>query len=318
MRITFKTFAFAIIVFIISITLTDSTLAVNISEKTEVNSEGTLKHCLLNKFDDNAEVVLTRDIHINDTLAIESNLTLDLNGHSLIFTGPTVQILVGKKTLVGQIPYQIYHEGHFERGSKRKYHQQHGNVPADNYYETEYYDVWIPGYYVTEYKDQYEYDSNVRVNIKNGVIKGADGFIVTDKKSAYWLSEARGEHGFSPFALFHVISGGLKVENIKIIAGNGSDGGGATHSALWHVPFIGGGDGGNGGKGGNGGSVFFAEQGVVSVDSKSRLIPGKGGKGGNGSKANPNYWLWPGNDGQKGKDGNMGEVVNNNSKLLKI
>ena len=284
------------------------------SEKIILNadSEASLKSQIIfatkNK-EKNIEIELTKDIPINNTLILDSNINLNLNKHVLKISNPNAQIEIGKKSLIGKFPYQVYHEGYFETvldsvefkdkiGSKGKYKQ-----------------VWIPGYYTTEYKDQFEWDNNISVNIYNGVIEGSDALKVNNKTKAYYLSEAHGENGKSTADIFKLIRGNLSLKDLLVKCGDGSDGGNATYSSLWHIPF-GGGDGGNGGKGGNGGNVFFSEKGNVIVNSNCTFITGNPGSGGKGSKANPNYWIYSGIPGENGKNGEKGKIINDKSKLL--
>lgn len=253
-------------------------------------------------------MVLTKDLYIKNKLTIESNLTIDLNKHKLIFENPDVQISIGKKKLCRK-GHPVTHGGcHEKRTKETRYYDEHGKK-----YITKIEDcyVWVPEYKTIEYIDYYEYDDKLEVIIKNGFIEGANGQKVEDKKSAYWFWEANGGDGCTPVEVFNLVSGQLNLKNVQVVAGNGSNGGNATYSALWHVMLIGGGDGGDGG------SIFFADQGMIVADN-SDFFPGRGGIGGKGSRPNPNYWLWSGSYGKNGKDGKRGKIINENSKLLKI
>ena len=284
------------------------------NEKKEIDSEDLLRYWILSKDINKPELVLTKDLYIKNKLAIESNLTIDLNKHKLIFENPDVQILIGKK-ISFKVPYQVKHKGHFEKRTKEtRYYDEHNKKYIT---KKEDYDVWIPEYESTEYEERYRYDDNVRVNIMNGFIEGANGKKVEDQKSAYWFWEAYGDDGCTPAEVFNLVSGQLNLKNVQVVAGNGSNGGNATYSALWHIPLIGGGDGGDGGNGGNGGSIFFADHGMV-ISRNSNFFPGQGGIGGKGSRPNPNYWLWSGGYGENGKDGKRGKIINESSALLQI
>lgn len=99
-----------------------------------------------------------------------------------------------------------------------------------------------------------------------------------------------------------------KVKYRDVYAGNGGDGGDGSYQKLFHIPFFGGGSGGNGGNGAKGGNVIKStrEECKIYMDETTFLIPGEGGNGGNMSRANPDYWLyrgWNGNNGKDGKDG---------------
>ena len=280
------------------------------NERIEIDSEDLLRYWILSKYDNKPELVLTEDLYIKNNLEIESNLTIDLNKHRLVFKNPEVQISIGKKI---KVSYTVKHRGHYEKRTKGTRYYDENNKKYTT--KEEDYDVWIPEYETTEYRDEYIY--NVKVNIKNGFIEGANGKKVEDKKSAYWSWDADGDDGCTPAEIFNLVSGQLNLKNVQVVAGNGSNGGNATYSALWHIPLIGGGDGGDGGNGGNGGSIFFADHGMVIADN-SNFIPGRGGVGGKKSKPNPGYWLWSGSYGEDGKNGKTGKIINEKSKLLQI
>lgn len=285
----------------------------------EANSEGSLVSQIIsatkNK-EKNVEIRLTKDIQLNNSLILNSDINLNLNGHTLKLQNPNAQIEIGKKTLIGKLPYQIYHEGHFERRLKSSYEYKFKYKKSGHKNVQVWEDVWIPGYYTTAYKNEFAWDNSIRVTISNGNIKGANARKANDKTYAYFLTEAHGENGISPADLFKLTSGNLSLNNVLVKSGDGADGGDATYSSLWHVPLIGGGDGGNGGNGGNGSNIFFSEKGNVIVDSNCTLIPGSAGIGGRGSKENPNYWVYGGSAGKNGYIGKDGNIINDESKLF--
>ncbi len=49
------------------------------NERIEIDSEGLLRYWILNKYINKPELVLTKDLYIKNKLAIESDLTIDLN-----------------------------------------------------------------------------------------------------------------------------------------------------------------------------------------------------------------------------------------------
>lgn len=294
------------------------------------------------------KVIFTSDIKLHNSIEINSDIDIDLNGHKLIFKSSDLNIVIGQKTLKSKIPYQVYHEGHFE--TKRKvrnnyndtysthnstYHNNNLNAPfyynpynnaeysnrynVSNTYNTsntvEYEDIWVPGYYETKYKNVYEYNNDICVSISNGKIFGHDAPNADSKEHAYWYSDAHGYDATSPKTMFELISGKLFLENVLVKCGNGGKGGNATYSSVWHIPVFGGGNGGNGGKGGNGGSIFNSDEGKVFIDRDCILNVGKGGNGGKGSKCNPNYWILSGSHGKNGKNGSEGNIINDESKI---
>ncbi len=269
----------------------------------EVGSFKDLRHQLSENYGGRLDVVLVEDICIRDNLIVDSgSLNLNLNGHSMVFESPDVQILVGKK-VKKEIPYEVRHPAQWE--TKTRQVRRYDDVLKCWRFVSEPYYEWVKEYVEVKYKTEIEYHG-ASVSIENGNIRGADGRSGKGGAGdAYWYFEACGEDGGTPLPLFKVISGGLRFSNCRIRTGDGGNGGDATYAALWHIPFIGGGDGGRGGDGGNGGSLCLSEKGQVLV-SDSNFKAGHGGKAGKGSKANPNYWLWSGSDGKDGKCGRDG------------
>ena len=297
----------------------------------EVDSEFSLiKNININNLskNKNLKLVLTQDIELHKSLSLSSDVDIDLNGYKIILKNSNASLIVGKQTLVSTIPYQVYHEGHFEKKSKVStdynneyyYGNVHGNLNSFNKSETvTYEDIWVPGYYKTEFRYVYEYSDDVCVNICNGQILGKDACCAPPSKNAFRFSEACGKNGTSPATLFKLVSGNLFLKNVKVKSGNGGDGGDATYSAICHIPLFGGGDGGNGGNGGNGGKggdLFFSDKGKVFVDKNCVLKVGRGGKGGKGSKCNPNYWIFKGSDGHDGNCGQDGTLINYESRIV--
>ncbi|GMB10945.1 MAG: hypothetical protein NkDv07_0901 [Candidatus Improbicoccus devescovinae] len=265
------------------------------------------------------EIILTKDIEITHPVEVPSSVTLDLNGHTITYGNPNVQISIGKKTLLGKVVSKvIHHPGYVINKEENK------NIIVTNGYQTNvikqttYKPKVVGAYNSVVYKDVYSYDDDTCVSIRNGTIKGAEAFSVGDKDDAYWISQAHGTNGETPCPMIVGISGVLKLENVNLIAGNGSNGGNATYSNVWHLPFIGGGNGGHGGNAGNGGSIISCDHTVVFVDKNTKFIPGLPGEPGRGSGPNPKYWVFKGSTGKDGKPGSCGYVINNHKKLIRI
>lgn len=296
----------------------DENTTVQNKEIIKVGSEGELKYCLSSQLKDGTEteIILTKDIELCNELILDSNVTLNLNDHTLKIAYPNNQIQIGSKKLVGKIPHQIYHKGYWSTNYKTITRDSYGNSLPVSKWGLDSYDVWIPGHYTTEYEDVYDY-SKVKVTIKNGVIKGSDVIIPENNQlSACRLANAHGKNGMKPASLLYLTSGSLKLEGVKLAAGDGSAGGNATYSRVWYIPFFVNGNGGNGGSGANGGDIFYAEQGTIAVDPTCTFSPGKGGKAGCGSLPNPKNWVFKGKKGKDGQDGKKGDIINDWSKLL--
>ena len=297
-------------------------------ETIEVNSEGALKVALLrlSKTHEDAEIVLTKDLYIRDSLTIDIDANINLNGFRIEILNPKSQINIGKKTLEESIPYQVYHEGHWETKAKTSrtrslssntyFYYPNTSVNNTTSYKTEYEDVWVPGYYTTSYKDVYKWHDDIRVNICNGSIIQASAPSGASKLKAYWIKDAHGDPGSSAAAVFNLISGNLQLTKVNVKGGDGGNGGDATYSAVWHLPVFGGGNGGRGGNGGNGADIFKSDHGTVAVSKDSTLVPGRCGKGGKGGDPNPNYWVIPGKKGKDGKCGIIGRYINDKNKLM--
>ena len=264
--------------------------------------------------DEPLRVELLNDITLSSDLKLPNNTVINLKGYTIEVT-PDATITIGTKTLVSRTPYKVWHEGKDVWRHKVVYAPNlNGGIRSF----TEYYKEHIPGYYETKFEDVFSYDDKVNAKIINGRIIGQKCKNMDSTKDAYWYSEAHGKVGNSKRSVIDVLSGNLIVGNLYISGHDGGDGGDATYSDLWHIPF-GGGDGGNGGTGGKGSNVFYVEVGHGKVLNEGRCIfrPGRGGAGGKGSDPNPEYWLWSGSSGKNGSSGQSGEVINNPGSLMK-
>ena len=115
------------------------------------------------------------------------------------------------------------------------------------------------------------------------------------------------------------MSGTVTLKDVNVFGCDGQNGQDGGYQKLWHVPF-GGGHGGNGGNGGDGSYAIFIErnEAKVVVNKKCIIRGGNAGKGGKGSKANPNYWVFSGSDGENGEDGKSQSACNNKNRLLYV
>lgn len=252
--------------------------------------------------DGSLRVELLNDLKLSSDLKLPNGTIINLNGYTIKVTSDAT-ITVGTKTLVGRTPYQVWHEGKdvWRYISGLGLYREH-----------------IPGYYETKFKDEFSYDDRVSAKIINGRIIGQKCKKIDSTKDAYWYSDAHGKVGNSKRSVIDVLSGNLIIGNLYISGHEGGDGGNATYSDLWHIPF-GGGDGGNGGTGGKGSDVFYVEVGHGKVLNEGGCVfmPGRGGAGGKGSGPNPGYWLVSGSSGKKGASGQSGEVINDFGSLMK-
>ena len=261
--------------------------------------------------DEPLRVELLNDITLSSDLKLPNNTVINLKGYTIEVT-PDATITIGTKTLVSRTPYKVWHEGK-DVWRHRDFYSFGSSERA-----TGWYIEHIPGYYETKFEDVFSYDDKVNAKIINGRIIGQKCKNMDSTKDAYWYSEAHGKVGNSKRSVIDVLSGNLIVGNLYIGGHDGGDGGDATYSALWHIPF-GGGDGGNGGTGGKGSNVFYVEVGHGKVLNEGGCIfrPGHGGTGGKGSDPNPEYWLWSGSSGEDGASGQSGAVINNSGSLMK-
>lgn len=274
-----------------------------------VDSESALCHAVksaANNKNSVKKIVVTKNIFLSQPLAIESSVDIDLDGHKITIKNPDAQILIGKKNIIRK-SYEVYNPGRF--------------VSSDDYVWVDgtriirHNTVYVPGHNETYYRYETYYKKDITVSISNGNIKGCTPANAEHTKKAYWHMNAYGKDGETPKEIFNLISGKLFLNNVSVVCGNGSNGGNATYSAVWHIPLIGGGDGADGGRGGDGGSVFFSEDGSVTVDSWCKFVLGKPGNGGKGSKGNPDCWILKGSKGRDGKKGRKGYLINEKSKI---
>ena len=264
--------------------------------------------------DEPLRVELLNDITLSSDLKLPNNTVINLKGYTIEVT-PDATITIGTKTLVSRTPYKVWHEGKDVWRYKDVYVP---NLNGEIQSVTQFYKEHIPGYYETKFKDEFSYDDKANAKIINGRIIGQKCKKTDPTKNAYWYSDAHGKVGNSKRSVIDVLSGNLIVGNLHISGHEGGDGGDATYSALWHIPF-GGGDGGNGGTGGKGSDVFYVEEGHGKVLNEGGCIfePGRGGDGGKGSGPNPGYWLWSGSSGKDGASGQSGETINHTGSLMR-
>ena len=264
--------------------------------------------------DGSLRVELLNDIILSSDLKLPNNTVINLKGYTIEVT-PDATITIGTKTLVGRTPYQVWHEG---KDVWRHNDVYSYNSRGERQSTTEWYKERIPGYYETKFKDEFSYDDKANAKIINGRIIGQKCKKTDPTKNAYWYGEAHGKVGNSKKSVIVVLSGNFIVGNLYISGHEGGDGGDATYSALWHIPF-GGGDGGNGGPGGKGSDVFYVEvgHGKVLNEGGCIFVPGRGGDGGKGSGPNPGYWLWSGSSGKDGASGQSGETINHTGSLMR-
>ena len=290
--------------------------------------------------DGSLRVELLNNITLSSDLNLPSGTILNLNGYTIEVTQDAV-ITSGTKKVVKESPYTVWAE--VDRCENTYSYDSEGRRVTS----TRRYKERVPR--GTRHNYVFSYDDRAVVKVINGRIVGQKCKKIEAAKDAYWYSEAHGKVGYDKGsyraekvargkvgdekifyiedrrdvvgdenAIINVLSGNLVVSNLYISGHEGGDGGDATYSALWHIPF-GGGDGGNGGKGGKGSNVFNVEVGHGKVLNKGGCIfePGRGGAGGKGSGPNPSYWLWSGSSGKDGQGGEAGEIINDAGSLMR-
>lgn len=267
--------------------------------KVEVRNSRELGEALRNaKFND--VVRLKNDVNLDCDINLDHSVILDLGGHKLKVRKDG-KITIGKKTFSHKDKHEVYHPGYYRTVADDSYtYDGQGHRTGS---KVTYRQVWVPGRTEVVYKDVFNYDDNVDVVFKNGVIikenglNGRDGSIDVD--DGY-----NGCNGETPNAPISIVSGKLRLQSIFVKGGNGGNGGNGGYQSLWHIPF-GGGSAGNGGNGGNGGVAISLESdhAKYSLESDADLVKGKPGKGGKAGQPNPHYWIYRGWKGSDGCDG---------------
>ena len=263
-------------------------------------------------------VILDKSIVLDREIKIKESITFDLNGFSIDCLKSGDQIVIGDKIYDHTDHHNINHPGYYTKEREVSYVKNPRvynanlrmwvDVP-DTKIET-YKDVWHPGW--TEVKDEkiYKYLENIDVVIENGKIKGARGIDGKDGIEDTLLNND-GHNGTNGNAPILLVSGTLRVQNAKIIGGDGGNGGNGAYQYIIHIPFFtgNGGDGGNGGCGGAGVVRYSAKTTNLVVDSKSSISCGKSGNGGKGSEPNRNHWIGKGRHGRNGDKGKNGKSI---------
>mgnify|MGYP004623722599 FL=1 len=261
-------------------------------------------------------IMATRDLYIKENIIFPSNrkITLDLRGYSVNFLDPSAQFVVGDKYTV-QVPYTVSHEGYWKEEKVGREVVYGFNAQGQKIVKGEkdvFKKIWIAPYDQIMYRTEYRYRQEAELAVRNGTIIGHDGKDGRSKNEvSFFKSSVSGEDGQTPAALFKAISGKLYISNVRLVTGNGGNGGDAFYSTELHIPLIGRGNGGDGGNGGNGGDAFEAEECQITTFYVAFDF-GRGGKGGKGSQPNPSSWVTPGSTGHRGSDGRNGDYGVNN------
>lgn len=299
-----------------------SVFAESLESKYETNSKISAKEfrvsnpwelvVCVNKAHGGDTVILEKDIVLDSKLNITSSVCLDLNGHTISVKNDGAGIVVGYSKFERNEQLFKHTPGYYELKPTvksvfvpSKHIFVRGRricVPASWETVSTTERIWIPEKYEPYLKPIYKYDDNVDVLIKNGEIKkfpgdkGKDGEIDSDY--------CNGEVGKTPTAPVEVVSGTLRLSKMKIKGGRGGNGGNGGYEKLVHFIF-GGGNGGNGGNGAKGSYAVYIHRKECKFikDERTELKAGTPGKGGHGGRPNPNYWLYPGDEGSDGKDG---------------
>ena len=265
-------------------------------------------------------IIFGSDVYLSNNVKLNSSVTLDLNGYTLYVLNNNAAVHIGDKVFDHTEKYTVTKPGYFSYEKKKRiiehpdevYMDDDGDiyiVPQDDTIEYITERVWHPATEEVRYKDIYKYYDNVDIIIKNGKIVHKDGVDGKDGEQNTW-SNYNGKDGVKPSEPIKMISGTVRFENILVYAGNGGNGGNGSYQSLIHVPF-GGGSGGNGGNGADGGNVIakYRNECKIVIGNNVELIPGEGGIGGKMSKANSNYWIYRGWNGDNGKNGDEGVKV---------
>ncbi|MDR1364293.1 MAG: hypothetical protein LBJ32_01495 [Oscillospiraceae bacterium] len=248
---------------------------------------------------ENDIVMLKNDITLDSPIFIETSIIFDLNGHKITVINDENVLFFGKKTFDHVEKKEIIHPGHWE--VQDRFGTKVSSIGTRN--SSEFSSVWVQQSTEHSYINFYNYDEKLNSVVKNGEIlrakgqNGKDGIENSNK-------DYHGKDGLVPNAPLHIISGTVRLENMKIIGGKGGNGGNGKYQSLWHFLF-GGGNAGNGGNGANGGRAYSFEKGHGRIvkDNFTVLKNGKGGKGGKKGNVNPNFWFFPGSEGKNGQDG---------------
>ena len=159
---------------------------------------------------------------------------MDLNGYTIHIETPDASIVIGKKAFSHTETYTEKVPGYYTREKKIKWKENPDLVVKDEdgmiigvsqkgtkEYETGW--VWHPAQEKVKYRDVYQYYDDIDVIIENGVIVGANGRNGRDGKENTW-SSYDGEDGETPQEPISMISGTLRLNDMKVFGGNGGNG----------------------------------------------------------------------------------------------
>ncbi len=274
-------------------------------------------------------IVLCNDIVLNRDIEIKSSITLDLNSYSIDVGKDAQQLICGKKKFDHVEDYKVNHPPEVKNVSKDVWVDGDWYVDGDGvrkyrsgHYKTVWEKVVVPAWTEHCQRNVYNYYDDVTIKIKNGMISKFSNDLQPKKEDDKYDSfeDTCGKDGKTYKEPLRVISGTVALDNVNILGCDGQNGQDGGYQKLWHVLLFGGGHGGNGGDGGNGSYAIFIERKEAKVVANKRCIikGGNAGKGGKGSKANPNYLVFSGSDGENGEDGKSQVACNNPDRLLYI
>lgn len=226
------------------------------AESFNVKNDKSLRNAICNA-KSNDTIILDNNITLKENLNIDKSVVLDLNQKTLVVSGDKSSIVIGKK----------------EQKNKK---ERAMNILKLKFKE----------------EDKFNYDDNINIVIKNGIISHSNSLRGKNGKKDSW-TDFCGKNGGSPNETIKLESGKLALNDIQINAGNGGNGGNGAYQASVHFIF-GGGIGGRGGAAGNGGDAIKILRKTCSIDLGDNVVlkAGKAGKAGKDSEANPNYWVY--------------------------
>ena len=221
-----------------------------------VQDEKGLKDAILKAKSDDT-IVLDKNVTLRESLNVDKSIILDLNGKTVVVSGNSSSIRVGKKEAKSIKERAI-------NFAKLKFKKEH----------------------------RFNYDDNMKVTIKNGIIVHSNGLSGKNGVENSWFNYC-GKKGTTPVETIGLESGKLFLDTVYVYAGNGGNGGSGAPQAA--VNFIGGGGiGGRGGEAGNGGNAvkIFRKGCKLELGKDVVLKAGRSGKVGKNSDVNPKRGKW--------------------------
>ena len=245
------------------------------------------------------KIILNNDINLDRNIEIKNSVNIDLNGNKLKLTNGS-KIIVGEKVFDHTEYKTVHHSGQHVPHCTTKYVTQ-SNGESKEVKETSW--VWEPGWNETISENIYRYMDNIDVVFENGEIKGSEGASGRDGQPNTFFA-CSGKNGENGDVAMDIISGAVRLRNIRVIGGDGGHGGDGAYQAILHIPFFTG-NAGHGGNGGNSGAAVLLQRKECKLiqDINTGISRGNPGYGGKGGEANPNHWIGHGTDGKDGKIG---------------